>query len=119
MSRKSIGDETINQLDESPLDLLVNGSPTMASKTKNQPPNTAKKKTKEDKIDLPAGKERMTVQINKDILEGVKDIVYWERTTVAQFVEKALEAALINFEKKNGEPYPKRKAQLKPGRPMK
>lgn len=63
-------------------------------------------------------KARMTVQISLDTIERLKDAVYWERLTVAQFVEEALEAALQKLEKRSGKPYPKRKSELKPGRPL-
>jgi hypothetical protein len=63
-------------------------------------------------------KARMTVQISQDTIERVKNAVYWERLTVAQFVEEALEASLSKLEKRRGESYPKRKAELKPGRPL-
>lgn len=64
-------------------------------------------------------KERITVQISKDTIERVKDCVYWNRLTVAQFVEEALEAALLVAEKENGKPFDRRRSELKPGRPTK
>lgn len=64
-------------------------------------------------------KERITVQISKDVIERVKDCVYWNRLTVAQFVEEALAAALQKAEKQNGKPFSKRRTELKPGRPIK
>lgn len=123
MSRKSIGTELINQLDESPLDLLVapssaqNGTPTTSTISESKVKKTPQKKTQEKEKTLE--KERMTVQIKKDTIERVKNAVYWDRLTVAQFVEEALEAALNKLEKQRGEPYQKRKSELKPGRPTK
>ncbi len=64
-------------------------------------------------------KERMTVEISKDTIERVKDCVYWNRSTVAQFVEEALESALLEAEKQNGKPFDIRRSELKPGRPIK
>jgi hypothetical protein len=64
-------------------------------------------------------KERMTVQISKDTIERLKDCVYWNRLTVAQFVEEALEESLKEAEKENGKPFQKRRSELKPGRPIK
>lgn len=62
---------------------------------------------------------RITVQISEEVIERVKDCVYWNRLTVAQFVEEALEAALKEAEKENGKPFAKRRSELKPGRPTK
>jgi hypothetical protein len=64
-------------------------------------------------------KERMTVQLSKEIIERMRDVVYWERMTLAQFVEEAIDTALSRLEHHRGQPYPKRKDQLKRGRPMK
>lgn len=61
----------------------------------------------------------MAVQISKDTIEKVKNCVYWNRSTVTQFVEEALEAALVEEEKQNGKPFAKRKSELRPGRPVK
>ncbi len=64
-------------------------------------------------------KERVTVQLPRDLVERVKDCVYWNRGTLTSFIEKSLEEGLKKAEKKRGEPFPKRKSELKPGRPMK
>ena len=64
-------------------------------------------------------KERITVQIKKDTIERVKDAVYWERMTVSKFVEEALEVALTRLENEREAAFPKRKSELKPGRPIK
>ncbi len=63
-------------------------------------------------------KERMTVQISKDTIERVKDCVYWNRLTVAQFVEEALEVVLAVAEKENGNPFERRRSELKPDAPL-
>lgn len=97
---------------ENPLDSMispkVNGD---AVKDKAAAPKRAASK--------PSAKERITVQISSEVIEGVKDIVYWNRLTVAQFIEDALREAIKRAEKQNGAPFKKRSANLKPGRPMK
>lgn len=130
--RTTIGNELMDQLNESSIDLLTapvhrNGTPAKATKIETVKVNQAKKaKTDVPQNEVPESgrqarqaKERMTVQISKDTIERVKDAVYWERLTVAQLVEDALEEALKKLEKQRGEPYQKRKAELKPGRPLK
>lgn len=78
---------------------------------------STEKASKPEKV-LAKEKARMTVQISQNTIERLKDAVYWERFTVAQFVEDALEAALQKIEKRRGKSYPKRKSELKPGRPL-
>lgn len=83
-----------------------------------QPPHLSKE-TKTTKKTISQPKERITVQINQNIIERVKDCVYWNRLTVAKFVEEALEVALKAAEIENGNPFQKRRSELKPGRPTK
>lgn len=133
MSRKTIGEDMLNQLDGSPIDLLTtpamkNGATVKVPKTHATAKSVKKMKLKSNaqRNDASAperqatqAKDRMTVQIHKSTIERVKDAVYWERLTVAQFVEEALEVALNKLEKQRGEPYQKRRSELKPGRPTK
>lgn len=119
--RQTIGNELMDQLDDSPFGLLTT-PPTakeLNSETFDKPrPKTAKKSQEEDKIDNL--KERMTVQMSREVIERVKDAVYWTPgLTVAQLTEEALEHALDRLEKKNGKTFEKRKSELKPGRPLK
>ncbi len=129
--RQTIGDDFKSQLDGTPMDLLLdtpaakNGVEAPTAKAEKTLKTSNLKKVKAVQINgevapsITQAKERMTVQISKDTIERVKDCVYWNRLTVAQFVEEALEAALSESEKQNGKPYPKRRSELKPGRPTK
>ena len=109
--RSTISDEFKTQLDDSPIGMLVNGSPAPAPKAAKPARENAKRVEPQDKAPkaerIPEGKERMTVQISKATIERVKDVVYWERMTVAQFVEEALESALTKFEKAERRSLPK------------
>jgi len=120
--RQTIGNELMEQLDDSPISLLTSPIPKSEPIVKDKKAKTNKKKdaalTVAEKP-ISQTKERMTVQINKNTIERVKDCVYWNRLTVAQFVEEALEAALELAEKENGKPFVKRRSELKPGRPTK
>ncbi len=88
---------------------------------KEKSPSKAKqiKQTATAKKQQPSIKERITVQIGREVIEGVKDIVYWHRLTVAQFVEDALREAITKAENGNGGRFKKREAQLRAGRPLK
>lgn len=68
-----------------------------------------------------SSKERITLHISTDLLEKMKNAVYYEPgLTLAGFAEEALAVALEKLEKKRGEPYPERKiVKLRPGRPLK
>jgi len=65
-------------------------------------------------------KERLTVHLPVPLIDRVKNAVYWTPgLTLAGLAEKSLENTVDNIEKKNGEPFPQRKANLKGGRPLK
>ena len=125
MSKKPTSTKITDQLNGKSIDLsnipastfnLKNS--TLNKKTPSKVTKTSNDKKPPRKVTSQA-KERITVQISKDTIERVKDCVYWNRLTVAQFVEEALEAALKKAEKENGKSFQKRRSELKPGRPIK
>lgn len=65
-------------------------------------------------------KERLTVHLPVDLIERVKNAVYWTPgLTLAGLAEEAFTAAVERLERKRGEPFPPRKSELKGGRPLK
>ncbi len=69
----------------------------------------------EDKL-----KTRVTIHIPVNLIERIKNAVYWEPgLTVAGFCEQALLKGIEKLEKEKGAPYPSRREQLKGGRPIK
>lgn len=65
-------------------------------------------------------KERLTVHLPVDLIDRVKNAVYWTPgLTLASLAEEALAAAVEKLERQRGEPFPPRKAELKGGRPLK
>ncbi len=65
-------------------------------------------------------KERLTVHLPVELIERVKNTVYWTPgLTLAGFAEEAFAQTVEALEKQRGEPYPPRKENLKGGRPMK
>lgn len=66
-------------------------------------------------------KERITLHISSDIINKIKNVVYWEPgLTMAAFAELALYKALNDLEQERGESYPERKTHnLRLGRPIK
>ncbi len=67
-----------------------------------------------------AGKQRITLHISAEIVDRVKNAVYWEPgLTVAGFAEEALEKALADMEAERGAPFPQRRQhRLRGGRPI-
>ncbi len=120
--KKTIGTELMEQLDGNPIEFLTTpmtkSNKTFLKKTNGMNKNL-ETQSERSKGKMSQEKERMTVQINKNTIERVKDCVYWNRLTVTQFVEEALKAALMAAEKQNGKTFEKRRSELKPGRPTK
>jgi hypothetical protein len=104
--RSTIGDN--------PLDALIPaglGVPSRASA-----PTTARAPARPKKIP----KERLTVHLPVDLINRVKNSVYWTPgLTLASLAEQALARAVAEREAERGEPFPQRDQELKGGRPMK
>jgi hypothetical protein len=67
----------------------------------------------------PMSKERLTVHLPVDLIEGVKNAVYWTPgLTLARLAEDALRQALAALEAARGAPYPPRERPLTVGRPL-
>lgn len=81
--------------------------------------NTKTKNVKKETLDT-SPKQRVTIHLSTDLINRVKDAVYWEPgLTLTAFAEEALQRALEKLEKKRGEKYPERTDHnLKGGRPL-
>lgn len=66
-------------------------------------------------------KERVTIHVPSELIDKVKNVVYWEPgLTLAAFAELALQRLLDDLEKERGEPFPpRRRHRLFGGRPLK
>ncbi|MBA3954249.1 hypothetical protein H0X48_02940 [Candidatus Dependentiae bacterium] len=66
-------------------------------------------------------KQRVTIHIPEELIDKVKNAVYWEPgLTLAGFAQYALARTLEQFEHERGAPFPDRKTrQLRGGRPIK
>ena len=66
-------------------------------------PKVGRPKTKENEV-------RATFIVNEEILEKLKAIAYWDRELIKEVVNRALEDAILRYEKKSGEikPIPKK-----------
>ena len=103
-----------SDIGDNPLDNMIPYTPTK-QETKEKKRAPQKGKSHPAKQLTNALKERLTIQISKDVVEKTKDAVYWTPgLTVAQLTEEALIEALKKLEKRNGESFPNRKEELKP-----
>jgi predicted DNA binding CopG/RHH family protein len=65
-------------------------------------------------------KQRITVQISENVIERIKNAVYWTPgLTLAWLAEEAFTKAVDVLEEERKTPFPKRKEELKTGRPIK
>jgi hypothetical protein len=107
MTRRTIG--------ENPLDALV-PPPTETRKAKASP----RKATERPQEAPRTAKERLTVHLPMEVIERARNAVFWTPgLTLAGLAETAFVEALHKLEKTNGGPFPRRKADLKGGRPVK
>ncbi len=67
----------------------------------------------------PARRERLTVQLDADLIEKARDACYWERITLAGLVEEGLRSAITKLERARGEEFTPRSSPIKRGRPFK
>ena len=100
---------------ENPLDGLFqtatenNGTP-IAVEEEKQAPKIKQKSSK---------KQRITVQISEDVIERIKNAVYWTPgLTLASLAEEAFSKVVDALENEREAPFPKRKDELKTGRPI-
>jgi hypothetical protein len=65
-------------------------------------------------------KQRITVQISEDVIERIKNAVYWTPgLTLASLAEEAFAKVVDELERENGKSFQERKSELKTGRPVK
>lgn len=68
----------------------------------------------------PAYKQRLTVHLPVDLIDRLKNAVYWTPgLTLAGLAEEALARAVDEREAARGEAFPPRRSELRGGRPMK
>lgn len=71
--------------------------------------NSDTKKPGRPKTATPGG-IRTTLILNKDLMEKIKALAYWERLLIKDVVEEAIEEKIKRYEKQHGEikPIPKK-----------
>lgn len=79
-------------------------------KQPGRPKTQFKEVTKTTQQGTKEGETRATFIVREDLLEKVKKLAYWDRVLLKDVVNKALEAEVAQYEKKNGplKPVPKK-----------
>ena len=67
-----------------------------------RPKTQFKEITKSSQEGTKENETRATFIVKEDLLEKLKAIAYWDRTLIKEVVDKALEEAVVKYEKKNG-----------------
>ena len=77
---------------------------------RGRPVTQTKEITKSSQEGTKENEVRATFIVNEEILEKLKAIAYWERELIKEVVNRALEDAILRYEKKSGEikPIPKK-----------
>ena len=84
------------------------------------PPTAAPEATAADAAVLLEGRQKLTVHLEADIVNRVKNAAYWNpRLTIARIAERGIRLALREVEKEHGGAYPQREGELVGGRPIK
>jgi hypothetical protein len=105
VKRQTIGDH--------PLDAYISPSGVNNSVEVLENETVQQNKPKQSK------KQRITVQISEDVIERIKNAVYWTPgLTLASLAEEAFSKVVDELESKREAPFPKRKEELKTGRPI-
>lgn len=86
----------------------------------SSPPPAAPKAAAADAAVPPEGRQKLTVHLEADIVNRVKNAAYWNpRLTIARIAERGIRLALREVEKEHGGAYPQREGELVGGRPIK
>ena len=65
-------------------------------------------------------RERLTVKLPIEVIERLRNAVYYtDGLTISGFIERCITTSVDDMEASRGQAFPKRKAQLRPGRPPK
>jgi hypothetical protein len=77
---------------------------------RGRPVTQTKKVTKSSEEGTKENEIRATFIINKELLEKLKAVAYWDRVLIKTVVNTALEEAIAKYEKKSGavNPIPKK-----------
>ena len=106
--RQTIGENPLDGLFQTSIE--NNGASVAVLEKEEQAPKIRPKSSR---------KQRITVQISEDVIERIKNAVYWTPgLTLASLAEEAFTKVVDALEEEREAPFPKRKEELKTGRPI-
>jgi hypothetical protein len=97
-----------------PIDSLISDT------TKEAPPEPRRKPEPEpeETTDQKAGKGKITVLVENDLLERLRNAAWWQRRTLATLAEEGVRLVVERLERQHGGPFEPREENLKTGRPQ-
>jgi len=100
-----------------PLAAYLSAEPSFEKSESNSESVTEQFTSEQNRV---SKKQRITIHVSSEIIERVKNAVFWEPgLTLAGFTEHALEKAITDFEAERGSAFPQRRHPLRGGRPLK
>jgi hypothetical protein len=92
--------------------------PMPSVQSERSPGNTIPASVSERRRHLPSRKVRLTVNLPQDLVEQVRDAVFWTPgLTIAWLIARAMRISLADMHSTNRGPFPKRSRPLRAGRP--
>ena len=110
MSKKSFTGGLGSLLGDQPETIQKETVNTVQAPTRGRPITNFKEVTKSSQQGTKEGETRATFIVNEEILDKVKAVAYWDRTSIKEIITTALEESIAKYEKKNGaiKPIPKK-----------
>jgi len=77
---------------------------------RGRPKTSTREVTKSSQEGTKENETRATFIVNEGLLDKLKAIAYWDRKMIKEVVDKALQDAVVKYERKNGDlkPIPKK-----------
>jgi len=70
---------------------------------KTEPKNSKREITKSSQKGTKDKETRATFIVNESLLDKLKAMAYWDRKLIKEVVDQALQEAVANYEKRNGD----------------
>jgi len=108
MSKKSFTGGLGSLLGDQPEPIQKETVNTVQTPTRGRPTTNFKEIKSQSQKGTKEGETRATIIINEEMLDKIKALAYWDRTTIKEIITTAIEESLAKYEKENGviKPFP-------------